>query len=115
MPDTTTVAKKKKGVQYNTVEEAESDLRKVEVEQQIKRTKRRGLFRAVDDYLGYASSKLVSVGAFAVGGLETLAPNLLDIQFLDPTTVFGVGFGMLAGKKVIDGVAKLKEVLDKND
>ncbi len=62
----------------------EEEQKKLEL-QKISRAIRKGRFRTIDDCVSYIVSKVVGLGAFITGGLETLDPEILPVVIQEPT------------------------------
>ena len=78
---------------------------------QIRSRRRKLQLQAIDDYLGFTCSKAVGFGAAALGGLETLLPNFLNLTIDHPEALLGVGLAVLVGKKAVDLASKVLDAL----
>ena len=76
---------------------------------QQRRELRKERLQAIEDYIGFATSKVTGFGLLGVGAIETLDPSLLPLVIQQPTVVFGIGLGLLVGKKAVDIAAKVLE------
>lgn len=67
----------------------------------------------LDEKIAFWSSKGVGILLSLSGGAEVLDPNLLPIDFSNPSTVLGGGLALLIGKRVVDELGKVFDALRK--
>jgi hypothetical protein len=75
---------------------------------QVRSIERKAQLAALNDYIGFAVSRLAGITALAVGGLESIDPNFLQIVVPRPGLFVGVGLAMLTGKSVVSLIARLE-------
>ncbi len=82
----------------------------------IREIERTQLKDAINDWIGFAATKIVGTGALVVGGLEIIAPSLLTVTIaapFTPVTLVGIGLALLAGEKSIFLVKNVLYILAK--
>ena len=63
---------------------------------------------AWNDYIGFAVSKVVGVGALVAGTLEYIDPNFLSVVVPRPGLVVGAGLALLTGRNIVSLIARLE-------
>jgi len=67
-----------------------------------------------NEYIEFATAKLLGVAALVVGGLEYVDPNTLPIALKRPDIVVGAGAALLWGRKgILSLLAKIHRMLGK--
>ena len=89
-----------------------SDIANAKNKEQIRAIERKGNIKAANDWIGFGVSKATGLGSVVVGGLEWVDPNILPIALERPEIVVGVGLALLAGKGIIDLIAKVSKYGD---
>ncbi len=91
-----------------TKKDVEEARRKAE----IAAIERRAKIDAWNEYIEFATAKLLGVAALIVGGLEYMDPSILPIALKRPDIVAGVGAGLLLGRKgILSLLAKIYRML----
>lgn len=74
----------------------------------VRQQSRRRRLAKWDDYTEWVASKVIGFAGLSVGGLEMLDPAILPLQVAEPGWWFGIGSGLILGKRA---VGLLKRVL----
>src|SRR5437016_420778 len=87
------------------VDEARRKLELLRIKLQQGEIRRQNL----EEWISWMAQKAVGLGCLVVGGLAMLDPGLLPmIKLHDPTTVLGVGAGLILGDKVIEAITRMR-------
>lgn len=86
------------------------------VRKRLERIERQRQMEAVNDWIGFFTTKTVGIGALAVGGIQIVLPELLAISLtppFTPITFVGIGLALLTGQKSISVIKIVLETLAK--
>ena len=73
--------------------------------------KRKEKLAALNDYVGFAATKLSGFAALITGIVEMSNPDFNPITLIPPESVVAFGLAMLTGTKVINLIAKVANSL----
>jgi len=74
----------------------------------VRSIERSSKLAAWNDYIGFAVSKVVGVGALVAGTLECVDPNFLSVVVPRPGLVLGAGLALLTGRNIVSLIARLE-------
>lgn len=74
----------------------------------VRSIERASKLAAWNDYIGFAVSKVVGVGALVTGTLEYIAPNFLNVVVPRPGLVVGAGLALLTGRNIVSLIARFE-------
>lgn len=114
------MAEQKKAIEKRGVKNAlitKEDVTAAKYKQQVRSIERQGNIAALNDYVGFAVSKVGGIGATVIGGLELLDPSILPINLTMPVAaqLVGLGLALVAGKSILKIIGKLEEALGGKD
>lgn len=74
----------------------------------VRSIERASKLAAWNDYIGFAVSKVVGVGALVAGTFECIDPNFLSVVVPRPGLVIGAGLALLTGRNIVSLIARLE-------
>ena len=75
---------------------------------EVKQLQRKDRLAALNEYVGFAVSKLAGLGALVFGGLDIINPSLIP-HIPHPEYALGTGLALLTGKSIVSKIAKAFE------
>jgi hypothetical protein len=76
----------------------------------LDRLRREDRIRAINDYVGLVTTKVVGLVCILVGALELVEPSMLSIHLAYSAQTAAFGLALLAGPKLVEIAAKASKV-----